>query len=144
MKYFVLALLLFLLGLLVSTFEPRPTPSYPLVRVRTSDGFFLTLVQNRVDSRQRCQEAVDTFVETLIKACPSCTIESEECSLELSGIDKALAEGAPLPLYRVHAYQMNIALIGPPGKVRERCQRIADGIVRQGMKSASCVFPNPG
>ena len=144
MKYFVLALLLAVLGLLVTTFEPRPTPSYPLVRVRTDDGFFLTLVQSRVHDQARCREAVDAFVATLAKACPSCTVESEECTLELQGIDKALAEGAPLPLYRVSAKELKIALIGPPAKVRARCERIAEGIVAQGMKTAACVYPEPG
>jgi len=144
MKYFVLALLLFLLGLLVSTFEPQPDPSYPLVRLRTEDGFFITLVQHRVQSAKLCREAVDAFVATLGKACATCTVESEECTLELRGLDKALAEGARLPIYRVTAQELSIALIGPPEKVRARCERMASGLVTQGMKSASCVFPNPG
>ena len=144
MKYFVLALLLFLLGLLVSTFEKPPEPYYPVVRLRTADGFFMTFVENRVIGAKPCREAVDAFVDTLTKACETCDIESQECTPVLRGIDKALAEGKPLPIHRVSAQGLSIAVIGPPGKVRARCARIADGFVRQGMTSATCVFPDPG
>ena len=144
MKYFVLALLLFLLGLLVSTFEPPRQAHHPLVRLRTADGFFMTFVQNHVNSMKLCREAVEAFVKTLATACPSCTVESEECALELAGLEKALAEGGPLPIYRVTTRELSIALIGPPDKVRARCERMASGLVTQGMKSANCVFPNPG
>jgi len=144
MKYFVLAFLLFLLGLLVSTFEPPPERYHPVARLRTADGFFMTFVQDRVEGAKLCREALDAFVETLGKSCPSCDIESQECATTLRGIDKALAERAPLPIYRVTTPQLGIALIGPPAKVRSRCERMADGLVARGMKSASCVFPNPG
>jgi hypothetical protein len=39
---------------------------------------------------------------------------------------------------------VNIALVGPPATVRERCESIAESMVRQGLKTASCVFPKPG
>ena len=144
MKYFVLALLLFLLGLLISTFEPPPERYHPVARIRTADGFFMTFVQDRVDGAKLCREALDAFVETLGKTCPSCDIESKECAAALRGIDKALAEGGKLPIYRVRAPGIGIALIGPPAKVRARCEHMATGFVARGMQSASCVFPNPG
>ena len=144
MKYFVLALLLFLLGLLVSTFEPPLEHYYPVVRLRTADGFFMTLVQNRVAGIKPCQEATEVFIETLAKSCATCDVESKECARELRGIDKALAEHRPLPIYRVSAQGLDIAVIGPPATVRARCERMADGFVARGMKSASCLFPSSG
>ena len=68
MKYFVLALLLFLLGLLISSFEPPQRHYHPLVRLRTADGFFMTLVEDRVLGVQPCREAVDAFIATLAKS----------------------------------------------------------------------------
>jgi len=144
MKYFVLALLLFILGLLISTFEPPPEHFHPIVRLRTADGFFMTLVQDKVEGIKACQESIGAFMDTVAKGCPTCDVESKECARELRGLDKALAEGGPLPIYRVSVQGLGVAVIGPPAKVRARCERMADGFVARGMKTASCLFPNPG
>ena len=144
MRYFALAVLLFMVGVYATTLKLDPRPYSPVVRVRTGDGFFMTLVQARAATEKACMEAADDFVGPLARVCPTCVVESVDCSHELAGIDKALAEGAEVPLYRVSAEGVNMALVGPPDLVRERCERIAAAIVAQGMKTAACVYPRPG
>ena len=144
MRYYVLALLMFALGALATTFKGATRPYTAVVRLRTADGFFITVVHSRAPTEKRCGEMVDAFVKPLETACPMCTLESAECARDLAGIDRALADGGELPLYRVSAAGVNMALVGPPAKVRDRCERIAEAMVGQGMKTASCVFPKPG
>jgi hypothetical protein len=144
LRYYVLALFMFALGALATTFKGDTRPYTAVVRLRTADGFFITVVHSRAPTEKRCGEMVDGFVKPLETACPTCTLESAECSRDLVGIDRALVEGSDLPLYRVSAAGVNIALVGPPATVRERCESIAESMVRQGLKTASCVFPKPG
>ena len=144
MRYYVLALLMFALGVLVSTFKGDTRPYTAVVRLRTADGFFITVVHPRAPTEKRCGETVDAFVKPLATACPTCTLESTECDRELVGIDRALAEGSDVPLYRISAPGVTLGLVGPPSRVRELCERIAESMVGQGMKTASCVFPKPG
>ena len=144
MRYFALAILLFVVGVYATTLRLDPRPYHPVVRVRTGDGFFMTLVQAGAKTQAACMKTINDISAPLARACPSCVVESADCSHELSGIDKALAEGAEVPLYRVEAEGVNMALVGPPSLVRERCERIAAQMVAHGMKSASCSFPKPG
>jgi len=144
LRYFVLALLMFALGVLASTFRLDPRPFHSVVRLRTADGFFMTLVQAHADSEKACMERADGFVTPLERACPTCVVESVDCSHDLAGIDRALADGTEVPLYRVTAAGVNMALVGPPSLVRERCEQIAEAIVAQGMKTAACVYPQAG
>jgi hypothetical protein len=144
MRYYVLALLMFALGALATTFKGDARPYTAVVRLRTADGFFITVVHSRAPTEKRCGERVDAFVKPLATACPTCTLESAECTRDLAGIDRALADGVDVPLYRVSAPGVTLGLVGPPSRVRDLCERIAEAMVGQGMKTASCVFPKPG
>jgi len=144
MRYLVLAALMFALGIVVVTLDAGQRSYVPVVRLRTGDGFFLTMVQASTATESLCMKAVDRFVAPLKSNCANCAVESIECAHRLSGIEHALAEGGEVPLYRVSATGMNMALVGPPALVRARCERIAVEMVARGMTSAACVFPRSG
>jgi hypothetical protein len=141
MKYVVLAVLMLLLGLLVLTFKPEDPMLIPIVRMRSPEGFFVTYVHDRVKGGKACQEEIRVYVEPLQAACPDCNIESTACAGELVGMEKALVEKRPLPVYVVGAEGVRMSVVGPPKKVQIWCEVVATQIVRNGLKSASCIYP---
>lgn len=141
MRYLVLALLLFACGAGLTRLKIEDDQAYvPVVRTRTTDGMFLTLVHERVNDRRACRKTIDRFAG-LLRPCAACTIESAECATELSGVDKAIAEGRPVPLYTVAAEGVRISLVGPPNLVKSECDSIAGHMVLSGLKSAACIYP---
>ncbi|HUJ87519.1 MAG TPA: hypothetical protein VLX30_11775 [Burkholderiales bacterium] len=141
MRYLVLASLMFALGVVVDTLEVGQRMYFPVVRLRTSEGFFITAVQARTDDARRCSEATERFVAPIRRLCPTCVVESQDCDSILYGFEKALAEGAAVPLYTVSAGGVRLALVGPPGGAKASCEAIAQQMVLSGAPSASCVFP---
>lgn len=141
MKYVFLAALLFIAGLAL-TQVPRKSYNFtPLVRVRTTNGLFITLVQKQISSHERCDAAVDVLVKEFGKQCPQCVVESTECAVKLDGIDSALARRESVPLYVVAADELRIGILGPPESVRSQCEGMASSMVRNGVSSAICVPP---
>ena len=141
MRYLVLAGLMFALGLVVVSLDAGEQTYIPVVRLRTSDGFFITAVQDRTHDRRRCDEANERFLGPIRRGCPTCVVESTDCGERLHGFEKALASGAAVPLYTVAARGFRLALVGPPGGAKSSCEAIAVQVVRSGVPAASCVFP---
>lgn len=141
MKYVVLAVLMLLLGILVTTFKPAEPMLTPIVRMRSPEGFFVTYVRDRVQGSKACQEEIRIYVEPLQEACPACAIESSACASELVGMEKALAESLPLPVYVVRSEGIRMSVVGPPQRVKVWCETVAAQIVRNGLRTASCVYP---
>jgi hypothetical protein len=141
MKYLVLAGLLFVLGIAITQIEREEALFTPVVRVRTADGLFFTVVQLRTSSKSTCSITVNELVGNFGKACDKCLIESSECALRLQGVDLALASAQPVPIYTVAAEGVRIGILGPPDTVKNICETIAGAMVSQGIKSASCAFP---
>jgi hypothetical protein len=140
-KYLVLAILLFACGAGLTQLRVEDEQTYvPVVRTRTAEGLFLTLLHVRVTNQKACQQTVARFA-ALLRPCASCTIESSECATELAGIDKAISEGRPVPLYMVAAEGVRISLVGPPSIIKSECESIAGHMVLNGLKSAACVYP---
>ena len=140
MKYVALATLLFVLGIGALWIDRSPNEFTPVVRVRTDNGLFMTLIQSSSDKRNRCLDAVDALVHELGKACPTCYVESTDCPTLLQGTELALAHKEPMPLYVVSSDAMRIGILGPPASVRERCEQMASVMARGGVKSA-CIPP---
>jgi hypothetical protein len=113
---------------------------FPVVRTRTAEGMFLTLLHEPVTDRRVCQQTVDRFAE-LLRSCATCTIESKECATGLAGIDRAVAEDRPVPLYTVASENVRISLVGPPNIVRSQCESLAGHMVLNRLKSAACIYP---
>ena len=141
MRYLVLATLMFALGLVVVSLDATEQTYIPVVRLRTADGFFITAGQARTHDRKKCVEDTDRFLGPILRQCPSCAVESVDCEGELHGFEKALSEGAAVPLYTVTARGIRLALVGPPGGAKSSCQAIAQQIALSGAPTASCVFP---
>lgn len=145
MKYVVLAILMFILGALLTTFKPPEPELIPIVRMRSPQGFFVTYIRDRVSGHQLCKDEVQLYVDSLAKACPECTIESSECTTSLVGMEKALADEQPLPVHVVRSEGINMSVVGPPRLVRTWCETVAAAIVKHGMPTAACVYPqSPG
>lgn len=140
MKYLVLAGVLFVAGLLVTQIKPQAQPLIPVVRVRTDNGLFMTLVQNAASKQAACASAVRDLLTELKKTCATCTVESTECSARLRGVDETLTTRGPSPLYVVAADEIRIGLIGPPESVREKCESMAAIMANGGVKTV-CIPP---
>ena len=144
MKYLVLAILLFACGAGLTQLRVEDDHAYvPVVRTRTTDGMFLTLLHEQVTDRRVCQQTVERFAG-LLRSCATCTVESMECAAGLAGIDKAVAEDRPVPLYTVAAERVRISIVGPPNSVQSECESIAGHMVLNGLKTAACVYPRRG
>jgi hypothetical protein len=141
MRYVALSGLLFILGLALTQIEREEMHFTPVVRVRTADGLFFTVVQPGTSSRNTCSTTVEELVGNFGKACGKCLIESSECASRLQGVDLALASAQPVPIYTVTAEGVRIGILGPPENVRHVCETIAGAMVNLGVKSASCAFP---
>ena len=140
MKYVVLAAVLFLLGIAVTQMKPESEPLIPVVRVRTDNGLFMTMVERPRNKHAACASAVQDLVTELGKACATCTVESTECSARLRGVDETLWSPAASPLYIVAAEEIRIGLIGPPESVKAKCESMAAVMADSGVKSA-CIAP---
>src|SRR5262245_52357998 len=141
MKYFIFALLLFAAGIGVAQLDGETQTYVPVVRVRTSEGFFVTAVQSSTGTKKACGESLERFLRPLEKSCPGCTIESSSCAAELAGMELALAKGEEVPVYTVTSNGVRLALVGPPQAVRRTCEQIVAHAQLMGTKNASCVLP---
>jgi hypothetical protein len=141
MKYVVLATLLFVGGVTLAYVERQEQIFTPIVRVRSAEGLYFTLVQPRTSRRSICRETVDGFVKALDAACATCAVESSDCATKLEGIDRSLADGKNLPIYTVAAEGMRIGVVGPPSVVQAACEGMAGQLVASGVKVAHCVAP---
>jgi hypothetical protein len=141
MKYAILAILLFIGGITLAYVERQDQAFTPIVRVRSAEGLFITLVQPPTSRRSSCSNTVDTFTKALNVACPTCAVESRDCATRLGGIDKALADGQRLPIYTVAAEGVRIGVVGPPNAVRAACEEMAIQFVTGGSKTAACMAP---
>src|SRR3954470_12287894 len=125
MRYFVFALFMFAAGVALTHVERDPQALTPIVRVRTSEGLFVTYVQRAPLERSICNDVVQAFTGAITKACKNCMVESATCAIELEGIDRALARNEPLPLYTVRSQAFRIGIVGPPDAVRGECTDMA-------------------
>jgi hypothetical protein len=144
MRYFVFSLLMFVAGVALTHVERDPQQLTPVVRLRTTDGLFVTFVQRRTLQRSVCHDVLQAFRDNLERSCFQCMVESADCAHDLGGIERALALGEDLPLYTVSADSFRVAIVGPPESVQAECADMSLQMVRQGIATASCVAPVVG
>ena len=98
-----------------------------MVRLRTSDGFFITAVQARTHDRRQCDEANERFLAPIRRGCPTCVVESVDCDGPLHGFEKALASGAAgAALHGLRARDPARRWSARPGGAKTSCEAIAD------------------
>jgi hypothetical protein len=141
MRYFVFSLLMFAAGVALTQVDREPQAFTPLVRVRTTDGLFITFLQRGGFNRSSCNQSIETFARVVKESCAPCMIESTGCSSQLEGMDRALANDEHLPLFTVSADDFRIAIVGPPHSVQAECGEIAAQMVKKGLKNAGCHSP---
>jgi len=141
MRYFVFSLLMFAAGVALTQVDREPHAFTPVVRVRTTDGLFITFVRRGVFNRSSCNLSVETFARVVKESCWPCMIESTGCSSQLEGVDRALANDERLPLFTVSANDFRIAIVGPPNAVQAECQEMAAQMIKKGLKNADCHNP---
>jgi hypothetical protein len=143
MKYLVLALTLLAAGLILGHVERESELYTPVVRIRSTDGLYMTMVQPRTARQNACAAVVQHFEQALKLNCEMCTVESASCATSLQGVEGALARGERLPIYTISAEGIRVGLLGPPRSVETECQAMASQFVRSGIRSAACIAPLP-
>lgn len=141
MRHLLLALLLLGVAALFVHLERDRQAFTALIRVRSADGLYLTLVQPATKRRSTCSAVLERFERALKPACAGCTVESAACQTALAGMDRALAAGERLPIYTIDAGAIRVGLLGPPRSVQAECEAMARQFVRSGLASAACVAP---
>src|SRR5215471_1224971 len=142
MRYFVLALLMFVAGAALTRLERETVEFRPLARMRTTTGLFVTLVMRQPVKRSVCAETLATLERALTASCPACTIESTECAQNFEGIENALVRNEPLPIYTVDSDAFRVAMVGPTEAVIKECNEMASEIGRRGSRTAVCHAPS--
>ena len=144
MRYVILALLLFAAAMILAQVERESLAFTPILRVRSIDGMYITLVQSRTARRTACAGVLDGFKQALARTCATCALEFADCATHLLGIDRSLASGERLPIFTVEAGSLRAGLLGPPRSVQAECEAMASQFVRSGLAPAACIAPLPG
>ena len=144
MKYVALAVVMLLAGLGLMHIEREPRLFTPLVRVRTTDGLFITYVHRSPVNHGICEKTVKAFTDVTEKSCPACVVESTACSQKLEGLDGALARNERVPLYTVDGDVFRVSMVGPPQAVLAECREMASQMLSKGIKTAACNVPGVG
>jgi hypothetical protein len=142
MRYLILALLLLAAAFLIGQMERQTIAYTPVMRVRSSDGYYVTIVQRQLSTRAQCTGLLEHFEQALRRNCPTCAVEASDCAGSLQGLERSLAADEHLPIFTISAEPMRLGLLGPPRNVQAECEAIAAYLVRSGVKSASCVSPS--
>jgi hypothetical protein len=140
-RYFALSLLLFVAGVALSQIDHDQEQFTPLVRLRTTEGMFITFVQPGTFPRRECSQTVAAFTQSLNKSCVNCVLESAQCHEKLEGLDRALARNESVPFHTVEAKVFRVAVAGPPATVLQECREIAAQMARFGIVGSYCREP---
>ena len=141
MRYGLLALALLAAAVALWQAEHEREQYTPIVRIRSSDGLFMTMIQKSTARQSSCAAMLDRFEAALRATCPICAVESTGCAIVLEGIEQALARGERMPIYTISAEGIRVGLLGPPRSVQAECEAMAREFMRNGLPSASCVAP---
>jgi hypothetical protein len=141
MRKALLIVVLLAAGAVVARYHVDNQHYFPVSKLASSDGYTFHMVQDRVDARDACGKANDTFLKPLKAACRQCEIVYARCERELRGLELALLMGDPVPVHVVIAPGVRLAMEGPPATLRRDCEAMAAAIVKSGIRYAGCVFP---
>lgn len=114
---------------------------HPVVQLSSPDGLVYTAVQDAKHERQACGAANDRFLAPVKKACKQCRVVLARCERELEGLELAVYERRRLPQHLVTGPGVRMAIAGPEASARASCEQIASQMVRNGLRSATCVGP---
>ena len=127
-------------GSLIAHFWVRTLHYYPTARIETPDGYAFTVLQDVRASRSECGDANDRFLFPLERICEKCKVVYARCLRKLEGVELTLAVENPPPLYLVRAPGVRMAVTGPLARLKDVCNDIAAGLVKNGLPAASCAY----
>jgi hypothetical protein len=114
---------------------------HPVVKVSSPDGLVITVVQEAVAERTACGEANGRFLKTLQARCKSCEVVYARCDRQLEGVEYAVLADRQIPYDQVVAGPVRVIVAGPKTSKGETCEHIASGVVKLGVRSATCILP---
>ena len=114
---------------------------HPVVTVAAPENVrYIAVLDARAD-RPACSAASLEFLEPLRAQCPDCKVVSARCERELQGQEELVHLGRATPHYVVAMTGVRIAIAADADKARATCTTMADEVVRSGVPSAACVYP---
>lgn len=143
MKQAIIAALLIAAGAVLAHLHVVAQTYHPVVRLAAPDGLTYTALQDPTSERQACGEANERFIVPLRQYCKECKVMVARCERELDGMERALYDGAPLPVHRVLSPGLRMAIAGPRAPAKSNCEFLAGTLVKFGFASAACVDPLP-
>ena len=141
MKQAIIAAVLIAAGAVLAHLHVVAQTYHPVVRLAAPDGLVYTALQDPTSERQACGEANERFIVPLRQHCKDCKVMVARCERELDGLERALYDGAPLPVHRVLSPGLRMAIAGPQGAAKSTCAFLASTLVKYGFPSAACVDP---
>lgn len=118
-----------------------PGGFYPVSEIFIPEGYTMLAVLRPHQSRERCEEAVRRFSDSILAGCAGCRINRSRCERELSGVERALAGPEPVAGSVVETDHLRMLITGPAPVARAACEQIAASSLRAGVKSARCRNP---
>ena len=141
MKQAIIAAVLIAAGAVLAHLHVVAQTYHPVVRLAAPDGLVYTALQDPTSERQACGEANERFIVPLRQHCKDCKVMVARCERELDGLERALYDGAPLPVHRVLSPGLRMAIAGPQPAAKSTCAFLASTLVKYGFPSAACVDP---
>lgn len=141
MKQGIIAVLLVAAGAVLAHLHAVAQTYHPVVRLAAPDGLVYTALQDPTNERQACGEANERFIVPLRQHCKDCKVMAARCERSLDGVERALYDGAPLPVHRVLSPGLRMAIAGPAPAAKSTCDFLASTLVKYGFPSAACVDP---
>lgn len=96
-KYSYPALTSVLIILMIVAVVFKPTPQYPNVEVTNAENIQVNFLLNQTPNVERCQQVVNTLLNTLVSSCPTCRIQKQQCLQTLTQQQKNVLSQSPLP-----------------------------------------------
>ena len=114
---------------------------HPVVRLHSPDGLTYIAVQDARQERQACGAANDRFLRPVKKGCKGCEVVIARCERALEGVELAVYDGRQIPHHLVRGPGVRMAIQGPEAVAKASCEQIARQMVRDGLRSSSCISP---
>jgi hypothetical protein len=141
MKQTIVALVWIAISAWLAHWHAATQVYHPVVQLTSADGLTYTAVQASTSDRQACGAANDRVLRPLKEHCRKCEVHFARCARKLEGLEAALHEDAALPHHRILAPGIRVAIVGRAAPAKRSCELIAGDMLRRGLRSAACVYP---
>ena len=140
-KRILLAIVLLGAGLALAQLYIEAVAYYPVVKISSPGGLEFTLVHDATGNRQACGAANREFLDPIRAQCKECKMVYARCERELKDAELALHQRKASPFHVVSASNMRLLVTGPAAVARRACEDLASNIVKNGLQTATCLYP---